>query len=179
MPLFCFFAGYNLRKPRKEILIAAIVLQISTFSINSSLNILFTIFIGQTILTYLNIRSNQYLKWIVLILCSGLSFTSISIEYKLLPIIFMLTGKLKKRHEKYKLYLIACLIIYGIYNQTIFSFEINYLILMMILFMITCVFLTKKNFDTSVNLNLRPISRNSLYIYVTHLILFNIMKNVI
>lgn len=178
MPIFGFFAGYNFKgTPKLKILILGIILYIITtllFKNFTTLNILISIFLGQCyIYSYsaqlVNIKHN-YLKIFILLLLSLV--TTPLFDYGTLVIAVMVLGYIVNNSPKdLKVAVLLSVIFAMLTSMVLFDFS-NWQVIVLVLFIILeYLIMTIKNFNDKIYLNINIISRNSLYIYLVHLII--------
>lgn len=178
MPVFAFFAGYNFKgKPKLKLLILGIALYVITTLLLKkiiTLNILISIFFGQCYLysykyKLYNIKDN-YLKIFGLLL---LSLVTIPLfDYGTLVIAIMALGFIAHKSAKdLKLAVLISLVLPMLTSMVLFNFS-NWQTLILVLFIVLeYLIMTIKNFNDKIYLHVNIISRNSLYIYMLHLII--------
>ena len=117
LPIFCFFAGYNSSKHiRYEILFWGVVFAIGFYFCFKIIfiNLLVGIFGGKILLLWLKKYKSFgyiYAAWIILSLIFLIPFTHY-FEASTLPILFMLTGWLKKNKQHSNIFLAANFILF-------------------------------------------------------------------
>ncbi len=180
MPLFCFFAGYNVIRPKYIVLIGAVWLLIVEYVlyVKLELNILFGIFLGQAVLSWLDWDNwpKDLKTFLFFILALASIFTFGIVEYGFLPINFMICGKLCKKRRRYQDLLTLSFLFAFIFEYLTFSFPPSLLIFTIILLGFCFVALRDyKQLPIAIDLSL--ISRYSLMIYCTHLTLLQMLRS--
>lgn len=170
MPIFCFFVGFNFKKPNIKLLIYGSILT-SIFAIFFNifcLNMLITMYIGHWYLyitdkySY-NSKTNIWTQLIILVAIMPL--ISQYVEYGSIAIAIILLGNLKAKNIlDYKMMIFTTISLI-IFTQENFEFSFINSILSAIILSIASYLLFARNHSSKINLNLRYISRNSLIIY--------------
>jgi hypothetical protein len=181
MPVFCFFAGYNFggRLSLKLFLCAVIVEVFSKYFIWQQFfvtTILVTILLGQLYLfLFAKYINNFYSGYIHVVLTASLWIFSFEyIDYGTLGISIMILGYMLKHHcigNKLAAGLVVTLTlghalitfqnIFNYYDLGIMSLGLAYLYFL----------LSKGGFSKPIRVNLLPITRRSLEIFVVHIML--------
>lgn len=179
MPIFCFFAGYNFNGlPKLKIFIWGVGLYIITTCLLRKFtptNILISIFLGQCYL-YLcrNKLQNIHISYVHLFMLWLLSIVTINFfDYGTLVIAVMMLGFIASKHSEYLKIAILFSIALPMLSSTflIFNFTGLYIHVLIFLAILEYFIMTLIKFDKKILLNINIISRNSLYIYVVHLII--------
>jgi hypothetical protein len=172
MPIFCFFVGYNYKGPRHILAILGAILTLmlwGSFNI-LSLNMLLVMYIGQWGLYFMdkcdrNAKSNIWIKIIILI--ALIPITSEYLEYGSLALAFILVGrcyKLKLRSLALMSTITIASILFTL-QPDYFHFSTMNQIIVASLMMLEGYLMHSMNHLSATGINLRMISRNSLYIY--------------
>lgn len=172
MPIFCFFVGYNYKGPRHILaILGAILTFMLWFYFNIlSLNMLLVMYIGQWCLYFMdkcdrNTKSNIWLATIVLI--ALIPITSDYLEYGSLALAFILVGrsyKLKLGSIQLMGVVTIAAILYTL-QPDYFHFSTMNQIIVASLMLLEGYLMHSMNHLSPIGMNLRMISRNSLYIY--------------
>ncbi len=177
LPLFCFFAGYNSSNHiRYEILFWGVVLAIGFYWCFHVvfINLLVGIFLGKILLLWLKKYksfSHIYIAWIILSLILLIP-SSHSFESSTLPILFMLTGWLKKTKQHSNIFLAVNFILFYFCIVKIWpNFEFGWKMLAIISEFVLTFLALNMNFTNRFIIDCRILSRNLLTIYVGHLLL--------
>lgn len=179
MPLFCFFSGYNFHdKPKFKILICGVALYIFTtilFKQFTTTNILIPIFIGQCYLYFFhnNLKSFFYSGYCHVIALGVLwCVTWIFIDYGTLVLAIMVLGYIAKHDSvNIRLALLISVILSLFHTIAVFEFSDIYVIMAISLGLAEYILIIMKDFNQPISVNLRIISRYSIYIYCIHLAL--------
>jgi len=183
MPLFCFFAGYNFHgKPNFKILLWGTGLYILTTILFKQLlttNILIPIFIGQCYLYYFqdSIKSFFYSGYCHVIALGVLwCITWGFVDYGTLVLAIMTLGYIAQRDfSNLRLALLISVILSLFHTITTFGFSDIYVIMTISLGVIEYILMIMKDFNQQISVNLRIISRYSIYIYCIHLAIIQFM----
>lgn len=181
MPLFCFFAGYNFKKkPNLMILWLGLIMEeVYTILFGNFLpiNILITIFFGQYYLYFFRNYLSSFNKvcWHILILTILGNASGLVLEYGSLGIAIMILGyNVQVEKECLKLCAAISIILTLYYSLSIFNFSHVFVIIHCLLSIIEYFLIIKKDFNQVISFNIALISRHSLFIYCTHLLLIEI-----
>lgn len=179
MPIFCFFVGYNFKSnPNSKILAFGLLLyasQLLTFLQFQQANMLITIYLGQC---YLYIFHNALKKFAtgyyhVIILGALLPLTASLSEYGSIAIAIIILGYITK-HEKKKRQ--SSIVITSALSLlfTIANFEPVgiYLGITLLLTLTQYIIMSCCDFDKAIRLDLRMLTRNSLFFYFTQIMMF-------
>ncbi|WP_341756849.1 MULTISPECIES: TraX family protein [unclassified Candidatus Tisiphia] len=176
MPIFCFFAGYNFhKKPSVKILVVGVLLYVVTiifFKEFIETNILISIFLGQCYIYYFhNSLNNFFYKGYCHVVFLG-TFWSCSwflIDYGTISIAIMLLGYIAKHDlNNFRLTIAISMILSVMHSIAVFQFSYIYVFIVIIFGVLEYIFMVARNFEQKVAINLRFISRNTLYIYAIH-----------
>ncbi len=176
MPLFCFFAGYNFhKKPKIKILVVGVIYYAFTIILFGQYmipNILISIYLGQLyIYAFHKSLKRFFYKGYCHVVFLGI-FSSITIhlfEYGTLAIAIMVLGYIAKRDPAYtKLAMLLSIILSVIHTLVIFDFSLVNIYILVILSGFEYALIIAKNFEERITINLRVISKYSLYIYAVH-----------
>lgn len=172
MPIFGFFVGYNYNKPNHKIAALGFVLTFMLwfcFDV-TSLNILIVMYLGQWCLYFMDQYElgSKTIIWIkILALIAIIPLTQDYLEYGSLLLAFILVGKsFKEGIGNY--WLIGCVTIASILfslQPGRFMFTIENQVIVIALMLLEGYLLGGLNHSKPIKINLKPISRNSLYIY--------------
>lgn len=185
MPIFCFFVGYNYKAPRHILsILGAILTFMLWYCFNIlSLNMLLVMYIGQWGLYYmdkynLNSKNNIWVQLIVLIALIPLSTDYL--EYGSLALVLILVGYYYKKNLGSSWLMssamLACIL--WTLQPDYFKFSIPNQIIVVSLMLLEGYLLHSMNHLSPIKMNLRAISRNSLYIYFAN-VFFSIIGLVI
>jgi hypothetical protein len=178
MPIFCFFAGYNLSKLNLKVLWGGLLtLAIKIFCSGSLyINILLGIFISEILV--LKIGSNKWLS-ISIFICAGvLTFygnVSNVFEYGLLAFCFILCGNMANKKQDFSSLLVISLALLFIFNLLQFRFNELLFFGVMVEFF-ACYHLLHLNMEKTSSIKLALVSRYILPIYVIHFNGFVLLK---
>jgi hypothetical protein len=187
---FAFFAGYNshksgLHKFIARVLPLAIITQFSPIFWYDMLNILFAFIISRILLFFYfkyerYYSSYKYFSVFVVLFFSSLSvvFRTI-IEYQFFSFVFMLIGALKFRKENVFLHLLISVIFFSIFTAMYFEETLGIYIYPSVILNFSAIALSYVNLDKEVPINTNFISRNIIYIYSFHLLLFSLINYII
>ena len=177
LPIFCFFAGYNSTEHvRYQILFWGVAIALGFYVCFNTIfiNLLVGIFFGKILLLWLKkYRSFGYIyiAWIILSLVLFIP-SSNYFEASTLPILFMLTGWLKKNKQSSNIFLAVTLILFYFCVVQIWpTFQFGWKIITIISEFVLTFLLLNLNFTNSFIIDCRILSRNLLTIYVGHLLL--------
>ena len=169
MPIFCFFAGYNFKgKPSKDVLSYALLMTAYSYCIMLSFttsNILVPIFIGQVYLSLLGSRMKTLEAGYahIIFLCLLWPFTCKILDYGTVPIALMVAGYMAKQGNKY-LYICITLFISVMHTFAVFGLHYTTILTTGCSFLL----LVAARFEQPISINIRFITRNSLFIYFAH-----------
>ncbi|MCF8462305.1 MAG: conjugal transfer protein TraX [Rickettsiaceae bacterium] len=175
IPLFCFFAGYNLSSHiRYLILFWGMMLTAAFYFLFNKIfiNLLVGIFLGKILLLHIQKpRSLVYihLAWLALATLIFLP-SSYYFEASSIPLLFMIVGWLKKNNKQFNLYLFASFILYYYVSVIIWpEFLYGYKMIIIMMELGITFILLNLNFKQPVSFNCRVLSRNLLSVYIGHL----------
>lgn len=174
MPIFCFYAGYNFTKPRHIIGLLGIVLTfiaiLSAAFEGTTLNLLGMIYLGQWYLYFIgkwkfNSEAKTLMQCFMLLILAP--FARYALDYGTIGIAFMVVGKIAGEGKEYRSFMpllgisamIFCMLDYAEY------FSVADIALTSLIMFSTCLALSLLNHRAPISLNLKLISRNSLWIY--------------
>jgi len=182
LPIFAFYTGYNFHGKMRHIIwiFGAILigLHIYVYTIFTS-NILITFAFGQLYLSYVGkaILANEqmfFLHFIVMLVSTV--FTYEIMDYGTLGIAIMMIGyKARNEGEVDGSYLALAMICTAIFNEYIMSQAYHHLLYEIIAALLAIsagLCLKYADHNKSIPLNIRPITRNMLYIYFVSIIGF-------
>lgn len=185
MPIFCFFAGYNFKaKPNLKVLLYGLLLYLTNIIVHwqfLTTNILISIFLGQC---YLCLFQNQlkgfYSSYChVIVLCLLWPFTWFLVDYGSLVIALMVLGYTAKQDKINSKLTVLISVILSVYHTlatfyAVFNFsKIDVLIVLGIAAGLYLL-MTIKDFAKPIPINLKPISRNVMFIYFAQFIVIQL-----
>jgi len=188
---FAFFAGYNshksgLHKFISRILPLAIITQFSPIFWYDMLNILFAFIISRIMLYFyfeyekkFNIHDKYFASAVVLFFCIISIIFVVKIEYEFFSFVFMLIGALKFRKENVFLPLLIATIFFSIFTYMHFGQSLGMYIYPSIIFNFFAIMLHYVDLNKEISVNTNFISRNIVYIYSFHLLLFSIINYIV
>lgn len=174
MPIFCFFVGYNFTKPKPIIGLLGVVLTFMSYqcfgAADTMLNMLGMIYLGQWYLHFMNKSQYDSDNWALMQCLILLALTPLvhnHIEYGTLGMVFMLVGKRAGEGREYKAFMPLISICAMIFAMSYFSdyFSIANIIVANLIILSACLALAKLDHKAPIPLDLRVISRHSLWIY--------------
>lgn len=185
MPVFCFFAGYNFKKPHGLILLyGALLYMITTLVFYSFIttNILIPIFLGQVYLWFTKASfKNFYTNYCHVIFLALLwPFTKDYLDYGTLTIALMALGySVQKDPNQMKIMAFIAVVLSLFHTFAVFdpvyNFTIGYKIAVVAVAIIEYMLFIAVDPATPVAWDIKPISRNMLFIYFAHLAVFQII----
>jgi len=180
MPVFCFFAGYNFTKPKVNILILGICLQVlEMIHFTTMMNMLFSIYFGQCVLHFIRqyeMNDEKGTFIICLSLIAATPFTYEIFEYGTLVIAFMLIGQLYRSGVSDPGYMPLLTLSTIMLADYVHAFSFKDSIMMAAMVCVTCYALSIRKYDKPISIDLRLISRNSLVIYFVNVALFIMIR---
>lgn len=184
MPIFCFFAGYNLKnKARIEILVYGLALYaISVFLVFGKFvetNILVPIFLGQVYLILFQKQlDNFFIVCIHFIILAVLwSWTYFIFDYGTLVIAVMLLGFVaRQKPQILPLTAAVASFVSIIHTHIIFKdFALIYAIISTFVAISVYFSLTTIDYNRSISINITPITRKIALIYFMHLTIIELI----
>jgi hypothetical protein len=176
MPIFCFYAGYNIKDNNKKqscvLFIYAIVLNLILNGLTFlEFNILFNILISQILITKIKqpklLVILYFLSIPIWILIN--TYSSFYVEYRCLPLLFMISG-----YNLNNIMLLILSYVIGVfYTILTFGLSIKNNVIMIIL-QIMCCCLLSLNPKRKIRFKLLGLSRYSLQIYLIQFISFEL-----
>lgn len=180
-PIFAYYAGYNFHeKIRHQIwILGAILIGLHLYIIQAFVsNILVTLALGQLYLFYAgkSIIANErvfFRHFIAMLLLTPITYSFI--DYGTLGIAIMTVGYRVQHLKKDDGYLFLAIICTMIFNEYI-MFEVfhnlPYSIMSIVMETIAALCLKYINNQGRISINLKPITRNMLYIYFISIVMF-------
>lgn len=194
-PIFLFLVGFSWNyKRRRDLLIIAILVQIPITIVyrqwdnTRTLNILFSIIIARIFLSIYQKIDKHYIFIILICIFAWTSlYTNKWFDYWWFALLFPLLGYFFKIHKEkniYKLlYSISIFLLFLWYTTLTFWFTINetYILTLFFIFLLYTFFLLwqqnyKINLSKKWDSIILRIAKNSLYIYIIHLLLLSSIK---
>jgi hypothetical protein len=182
MPIFCFCAGYNFHnRPRHILLLFASILFVVhsiVFNRIEATEILFGIYLGQLYIfffqSYLTKFTTGY--WHVILICPLFILTNFIFAYGTLVIAIMILGYIAKHENKScKLTIFIAIILSLLHYFVIFQPHGSNIILILIQAFLLYLLMIAKSLDQPIELNIKTISRNSLFIYFIQILIMELM----
>jgi hypothetical protein len=173
MPIFAFYAGYNFHhKIRHMIWIFAVILTVAHSLIigpGGPANMLVGIALGQVYLFYAGKavlhHPQRFLKHFLATLLLGIVSQEIA-DYGVLTIAFMQVGYLRGNGQKDPGYLLLAGLCLAIFHQCVWEIDtITKFLAILLSIFASIALLHYVSHDKKIGVNLKPISRNMLYIY--------------
>jgi hypothetical protein len=180
---WCFFAGYNYSQPKSIVLKLGLLLSCITYIIQGHFmfNMLVVFYVGQWYI-YLYEKygktSDKLAFYCIILLIIISPLTMHILEYSTLAIAFMMSGYLEARGRKgieylpmlgLSLMLLMYITFVGYFNST----EIAWMLFSVGVGIWAIVF---KRPETPISFDVRILSRNTLWIYFWHIVLFCTIK---
>ncbi len=185
MPIFCFFVGYNYSKPKHIItFLGAILTFILLICFDFvSLNMLIVMYIGQWLLYFTDkydLNSKSAIWPSLLLLIALTPFTQDYLEYGSLAIALILVGRCFKKNagSSWLIHAVTIASILFSLQPDHFMFTMQNQVIVIVLLLLEGYLLGNLNHAKPIKMNLKLISRNSLYIYFFD-VLFSIIGLVI
>ncbi len=181
MPIFCFYAGYNFHGNARHSLgiwamaLTLINLLLSPPYINP--NILIPIYLGSLYLLFIHKTAEVTSTYLHIILLLGLCFIVIPfMDYGTIPIIIMIIANIARSNSEFlKRAICLALGLSLLHTIIVFNLSIMDMLASCILSGVMYKLMLWRDFNITINCNLRFIGRNTIYIYVFDLILMQII----
>lgn len=173
-PIFAFYTGYNFHGKIRHLIwiLGATLIGLHIYILGSFLsNILVTLAFGQLYLSYCgpailkdeNMFFRHFCGMMILVL-----FTHTFIDYGTLGIAFMMVGYLyrhKKNDDGYLMLATLGVVIYNEYSLSQMYYNLGYALASIFSLSFASVLLKYAGHNVSIPINIKPITRNMLYIY--------------
>lgn len=171
MPIFCFFVGYNYSAPKHILAWLGSILTFMLLYFNIvSLNILIVMYIGQWLLYFMDkyeLHSKTTIWIILLALIAIIPLSQEYLEYGSLALAFILVGRCFKRGigTQWLISVVTLSSILFSLQPNHFNFSSTNQLIIIFIMVLEGYLIGNLNHSTPIKVNLKPISRNSLYIY--------------
>lgn len=189
-PIFAFYTGYNFHGKMRHIIwiLGAILIAVHMYYLEAFVsNILMTLALGQLYLLYAGkaILANDgvFLRHFLAMLILTPA-TYLFIDYGTLGIAIMMVGyriKNLKKDEGYLVLTTLCAMIFNEYTMSEAFHSLPYAVAGLAVIALSGLSLKYINHDNLITINLRPITRNMLYIYFVSIVgfIFMLQNNIL
>lgn len=185
MPIFCFFVGYNYAKPKHMLAFLGTILTFLLWICFDIviLNMLIVMYIGQWYLYFTEKYelTSRISIWVTLVLLIALiKPTQDYLEYGSLALAFILVGRCFKRDagSSWLMSVVTIAAILFSLQPDHFKFALHNQVIVIALILLEGYLLGSLNHAKAIKISLKPISRNSLYIYFVN-VFFSIIGFVV
>ena len=179
LPIFAFYTGYNFHGKMRHMIwiLGAILIGMHIYILGSFLsNILVTLALGQLYLSYCGpaiLKNEQLFFWHFCIMLILAPFTYTIMDYGTIGVAFMMVGYLyhhKKSDEGYLILVTLCAIIHNEYALSQVYYNLWYALAAIASISVSSVLLKYAGHNMPIPVNIRPITRNMLYIYFASIV---------